>query len=65
MFVQKLGYDIKSYREKECQMKVFPFNSKERKMCTIYKIEEEEKYYACVKGDPNYLIPFCNHFMSK
>lgn len=60
----RMGYDYKKYRSRDHIVKIFPFSSEKKKMCTIYK-EERGPTYAFVKGAPDFLLPYCTKFINK
>ena len=59
-----MGFDYKELRKKKKQKKVFPFYSDRKKMCTIYE-DDTGRNYAFVKGDPDFLLPYCTKYINK
>lgn len=59
----RMGYDYKKYRNKDQQLKVFPFSSEKKKMATVYLDNEKNTQYVFVKGAPDFLLPYCTKYV--
>ena len=60
----RMGYDFKKFRNRDNQIKVFPFSSEKKKMATCYA-DEKGTNYVFVKGAPDFLLPYCTKFINK
>ena len=60
----KMGHNYKKIRNKNQQLKVFPFNSEKKKMTTIYEGDKGIKYLF-IKGAPDFLLPHCTKYINK
>lgn len=60
----RMGYDYKKFRNRENQLRVFPFSSEKKKMATAYK-DEKNTNYVFVKGAPDFLLEHCTRFINK
>lgn len=60
----RMGYDYKKFRNKENQLRIFPFSSEKKKMATVYA-DEKGVNYVFVKGAPDFLLEHCTKFINK
>lgn len=60
----RMGYDFKKFRNKENQLRIFPFSSEKKKMATVYA-DEKGVNYVFVKGAPDFLLEHCTRFINK
>lgn len=51
----RMGYDYKKFRNRDNQLKIFPFSSEKKKMATVYA-DEKKLTYVFVKGAPDFLL---------
>ena len=60
----RMGYDYKQFRNRDQQLKVFPFSSSKKKMATVYQ-DDKGVIYVFVKGAPDFLLPYCTKYVDK
>lgn len=60
----RMGYDYKKFRNKDNQLKIFPFSSEKKKMATVYA-DDKKTTYVFVKGAPDFLLEHCTRFINK
>ena len=60
----RMGYDYKKFRNRDQQLKVFPFSSEKKKMATTY-MDDKGLKYVFVKGAPDFLLPYCTKYVNK
>jgi Ca2+ transporting ATPase len=59
----KFGYDFRKIRNKEKNIRVFPFSSDRKRMTTVYK--DNKNIYSFTKGAPDFMIDKCTRFIAK
>jgi magnesium-transporting ATPase (P-type) len=59
-----MGYDYKKFRQRDNQIKVFPFSSAKKKMATVYA-DDQKTTYVFVKGAPDFLLENCTKYINK
>jgi len=62
---EDMGYKYEEYRDPNKEILTIPFNSKRKRMTTVYKTGDKSKYVVYVKGAPDILLPYCNKIISK
>jgi len=63
---EEMGYKYELYRTPEKEMLVVPFNSKRKRMTTVWQLDEDPtKYAVYVKGAPELLLPSCTKIIAK
>lgn len=60
----RMGYDYKKFRNRDKQLKIFPFSSEKKKMATVYS-DEKGTNYVFVKGAPDFLLEHCTKYINK
>lgn len=60
----RMGYDYKKFRNRDKQLKIFPFSSERKKMATVYS-DEKGTNYVFVKGAPDFLLEHCSRYINK
>ncbi len=62
---EAMGYKYEDYRNSSKEVLVAPFNSKRKRMTTVYKTSDMGKYVVYVKGAPDILLPYCTKIIGK
>lgn len=62
---EAMGFKYQDYRIKEKEVLVLQFNSKRKRMTSVYKTNESDKYIIYVKGAPDLLLPNCTKMISE
>ncbi|EGR31408.1 hypothetical protein IMG5_110240 [Ichthyophthirius multifiliis] len=60
----KLGYDYEKYRVSSRIKKVYPFNSKQKRMITVY-LKKQGTLRVYFKGSPELILDKCTEFRNK
>ena len=53
------GYDYNHYRSKDKEVLTIPFDSKRKRMTTVYRTDDPTQLIVYVKGAPDLLLPSC------
>ena len=62
---ESMGFKYEDYRDPNREVLAIPFNSKRKRMTSVYKTGDTSKYIVYVKGAPDILLPYCNKIISK
>jgi Ca2+ transporting ATPase len=62
---ETMGYKYEELRVEQNEVLVVPFNSKRKRMTSVYKTGDDTKYIVYVKGAPDILLPYCTKIISK
>lgn len=62
---ESMGYKYQDYRIKSNEILVIPFNSKRKRMTSVFKTNNSEKLIVYVKGAPDLLLPSCSSIISE
>ena len=62
--VYQFGYDYSKIRNDDHYLKVFPYNSENKKMATVYQ-DDKGRLLVFLKGAPELILPFCTKFINK
>jgi magnesium-transporting ATPase (P-type) len=54
-----MGYDYHKIRSPKREILTIPFDSKRKKMTTVYSTDREGEYMVYVKGAPDIVLPYC------
>lgn len=60
-----LGFDYKKYRIKDDIKFSIPFNSARKKMTTVYKYPNKDRWVLFSKGAPEFLLPNCKYIIKE
>ncbi len=62
---ESMGFNYDGLRESSKEALVIPFNSKRKRMTTVYKTSDPSKNIVYVKGAPDILLPYCTKIISQ
>lgn len=62
---ETMGYKYEKIRNPTKELLSIPFNSKRKRMTTVYKTSDSTQHIMYVKGAPDIMLPFCTKMISK
>lgn len=62
---ETMGFKYENYRNSNKEILSLPFNSKRKRMTTVYHSNDPSKYIVHVKGAPEILLPYCSKMIGK
>jgi Ca2+-transporting ATPase len=63
-FAFKMGYDYEKYRVSSRIKKVYPFNSKQKRMITVF-LKKQGMLRVYFKGSPELILDKCTEYRNK
>ena len=60
---EAMNFKYTNVRDPKKEILMLPFNSKRKRMTTVYKTDNPDEYIVYVKGAPEILLPYCTHII--
>lgn len=61
----EMGYDYKNHRNAKKEKLMIPFDSKRKKMTTVYSTNNPAEFMVYVKGAPDIVLPYCESIIGE
>ena len=63
--VKEMGYNYYKIRNPKRERLMIPFDSKRKKMTTVYSTDKGNEYMVYVKGAPDIVLPYCTSIIGE